>query len=373
MHQEQRQRTVQLLQQRGIDQAVFAHPESLKWLLGFAPPVNAGPSLFTASYPVLWYNDGKYTLITVDAYAALAVPIAEQADCAVLTYQGYTVPTPIESGAKLLAAFNEVTAGKISKRVGVESQYASDSVVSGLRKAGAEITPIDEWLHPLRTIKTADEIAILRRNFQLGDIGHAAARKATIAGNTEIEVWNALESAIQAAAGQRVPLGNDCVVGYRDMNIGGWPGALEIRPGDSMIVDISVIKDGYWSDSCATYFAGERSKQQSEIMKVITDALAFGKTLLKSGAVCKEIDFKLRKFVKDAGYSVYPHHSGHGVGVSGHEAPRLVPYSEEILEPGMVIMLEPGTYIPGVTGVRIEDGMLITENGCEVLTKHDKS
>ena len=80
----------------------------------------------------------------------------------------------------------------------------------------------------------------------------------------------------------------------------------------------------------------------------------------------------MRHAVEAAGYPVYPHHSGHGVGVSGHENPRIVPYSEERLEAGMVVMLEPGIYFPGETGVRVEDGYLIGEDGAIQCTAHDK-
>jgi Xaa-Pro aminopeptidase len=95
--------------------------------------------------------------------------------------------------------------------------------------------------------------------------------------------------------------------------------------------------------------------------------------LIRPGVVAKEVDQKVRQFIADAGYPVYPHHTGHSVGVSGHEAPRIVPYSQEVLAEGMVIMLEPGIYIPGEISVRLEDGMLITADGVEILTKHDKS
>ena len=73
-----------------------------------------------------------------------------------------------------------------------------------------------------------------------------------------------------------------------------------------------------------------------------------------------------------AGYPVYPHHTGHGVGVSGHEEPRIVPYNQIALAPGMVIMVEPGIYFPGETAIRLEDALLVTESGAEVLTRHDK-
>jgi Xaa-Pro aminopeptidase len=107
--------------------------------------------------------------------------------------------------------------------------------------------------------------------------------------------------------------------------------------------------------------------------KTAEAALEFAISLIKPGVVAREVDQKVRQFMTDAGYPVYPHHTGHGVGVSGHEGPRLVPYCEDVLAEGMVIMLEPGIYLPGETGVRLEDGMLITANGVELLTNFDKS
>jgi Xaa-Pro aminopeptidase len=169
-----------------------------------------------------------------------------------------------------------------------------------------------------------------------------------------------------------VPVGNDCVVGTRQNNIGGWPEDRRLAAGESLIVDISAIRDGYWSDSCATYVAGQPSARQLDMHRVVSETLALGASLLRPGAVCKEIDRALRHHIEAAGYPVYPHHSGHGVGVSGHEGPRIVPYSEERLAPGMVILLEPGIYYPGETGVRLEDGFLITEDGAVQLTAHDK-
>jgi Xaa-Pro aminopeptidase len=236
-----------------------------------------------------------------------------------------------------------------------------------------DFTPVDSWLEPLRMIKTAEELAKLRENFALTDLGHATARQAITAGKREIDVWTEIHSAIQKAAGRRVPLGNDCVVSYRENNIGGWPLDYEIGPQDSLIVDLSTILYGYWSDSCATYYAGEPTPQQVAMHRTALEALELGISLIRPGAVAREIDQKLRQFIADAGYPVYPHHSGHGVGVIGHESPRIVPYNDEVLQADMVIMLEPGIYLPGQAAVRLEDAMLVTPDGAEVLTKHDKS
>lgn len=372
MHREQRQQTHALLQQQGIDQALFARPESVKWLTGFAPPVQVGPNLFSASYPLVWYDKGQFTLIAVDAYADLAAPFGKEPDGQIVMYLGYTIEQPIASGQHILAAFNATAKVRRASKIGLEREYVGDLIGAQLREQN-EIVAIDGWLEPLRMIKTEEELGKLRRNFALTDIGHAAARQAMVAGKREIDVWNALHSAIQQAAGCRVPVGNDCVVGHRQANIGGWPLDYEIRAGDSLVVDISVVLNGYWSDSCGTYYAGDRSAQQEKMHRTALDALEFGISLVRPGAVAKEIDLKIRQFIADVGFPVYPHHTGHGVGVSGHEAPRIIPYSNEVLREGMVIMLEPGIYFPGETSVRIEDAMLVTSGVAEVLTRHDKS
>jgi Xaa-Pro dipeptidase len=370
MHKEQREQAHTLLKQRHIDQAVFAKPESVTWLTGFTPPVQVGPNLFAAGNPLVWYEDGHFTLIVVDAYAELAAPFGQESDGRLVTYVGNSLNEPIASGKHLLEVF-EITAHIELGKIGIECEFVSDLIASHF--FANTTVAIDGWLEPLRMIKTAEELATLRRNFALTDIGHVAAREATAVGKREIDVWNALHTAIQSAAGRRVPVGNDCIVGRRPYNSGGWPQDYELVPHDSLIVDISVVLDGYWSDSCATYFAGERTALQEKMHHAIRDALEFAISLARPGAIAKDIDQKTRQFIARAGYPVYPHHSGHGVGVSGHEAPRIVPYNDEVLREGMVIMLEPGTYIPGQTGVRLEDGLLITPDGAELLTHHDKS
>jgi Xaa-Pro aminopeptidase len=170
-----------------------------------------------------------------------------------------------------------------------------------------------------------------------------------------------------------VPLGNDCVVGQRELNFTGWPLDHEIKPQGTLIVDLGTGLDGYFSDGCGTYYPDEPTSDQKAAHRTVTDALELAISMIRPGAGVGEIDEKVRRFIMDAGYPDYPHHTGHGVGVSSHEAPRIVPYSQEVLEEGMVVMLEPGIYLPGHFGVRLEDGVLVTAAGAEILTKHDKS
>jgi len=374
MHAEQRAHAHKTLTDHHINRALFANPLSVTWLTGFAPPPQLGPSPFAGGPSLVWYEGGDFVLIVVDTYASDAAA----SGCSLVTYQGYTIQEQLASAAHLTEALRHVVGapGARAGLVGVEEGSLPVSLWSVLRAAlpdGAEALAIDGWLRPLREVKTDEELAKLRENFALTDIGHAAARRAVRAGQREIDVWTALESAIQQAAGQRVPVGNDCVVGYRQDNSGGWPRDLVIRSQDSVIVDLSTVKHGYWSDSCATYYAGAPTQRQREMHRTAADALEFAISLIKPGVIAREIDRAVRQFMADAGYPVYPHHTGHGVGVSGHEEPRIVPYNDRVLEPNMALMLEPGVYYPGETGVRLEDAVVVTATGAEILTHHDKS
>lgn len=374
MHEQQRTLARLALEDRQVEAALFAHPATITWLTGFAPPVQLGPHPYAGGPPLLWYDGERFTLVVVDGHAELASAFAEEADGAVITYTGYTYQQPIDGPRRMLEALSHLWAVNSRARVGVEIQSLTASVLATLWRSGAtpNFAAIDGLLTPLRMVKTAEEIAKMRAAFRLSDVGHAAAREAVHPGAREIDVWAAVHAAIERAAGKRVPLGNDCVVGTRPWNVGGWPLDFAITEGDSLIVDLSPIPDGYWSDGCATYVAGTPSEHQKEIHAIVREALALGASMLRPGTISGEIDEAMREHIRRAGHPGYPHHGGHGIGATGHESPRIIPDSEEVLEAGMVIMLEPGIYLPGRTGVRLEDGFLITPEGAEILTNHSR-
>lgn len=371
MHEQQRERAHKRLQGNGMRHALFASAASVAWLTGFAPNVQVGPHPSLGGPPLLWYDDGAWTLVV----ARQSVADAERSGCAVLGYATSSVERPIVGAEQLATVLSDLVAPTIAAAdaIGVEVRHLPAflyTLLNDLLPPAGCLSAIDGWLVPLRMIKTDEEIAKLRKSFMLTDIGHRAAREAVAAGQREIDVWNAAHSAVQAAAGQRVAMGNDCVSGRRRANIGGWPGGLRLETGDSCLVDLGVIYDGYWSDSCATYYVDSPSERQRLMHNVVSEALALGASLLRPGAVAGDIDRQLRRFIADAGFAVYPHHSGHGVGVTSHEEPRIVPYSTTALEPGMIVLLEPGIYFPGETSCRLEHAYLINSDGAEQLTRH---
>lgn len=120
-----------------------------------------------------------------------------------------------------------------------------------------------------------------------------------------------------------------------------------------------------------TYYADGPTPQQVKTHRFIQSALDYAISLVKPGAVARDTDAAVRAFVAGGGYPVYGHHTGHSVGVGPHEEPRIAPYDTTVLQPGMVILLEPGAYWPGDTGCRLEDALLVTADGCEILTHFD--
>jgi Xaa-Pro dipeptidase len=376
MHRQQRQRTTDLLRSQNTARALFAHRESVTWLTGFYTSIEVGyPHHFAGAPHLVWYEDGHYTLIVPDIFAEAAHVCADD-DVTVRTYHTYRIDQPIASANELYTVLVDLLgSSNTATEVGIEKQFATALLHDVLTShyPNAKMKNLDGALMPLRMIKTDEEIAKLRRNFELTDIGHATARNVIRAGMREIDVWGAIHAAIDSAAGLRVALGNDLVVGSRNPNnIGGPPEAHEIRPGDSVTVDLSTIWAGYWSDSCMTYYAGERTERQDKVHRFVREALDYAISLIRPGVVAKDVDAQVRAFIEKGGYPVYPHHTGHGVGAGGHEEPRIVPYNDTVLREGMVIMLEPGVYFPGELSVRMEDGLLITSDGVEVLTHHSK-
>jgi Xaa-Pro dipeptidase len=371
MHQAQRQRAQKLLQASGIDRALFADVANVTWLTGFDPPTGFGAQLYAGGPSLVWYEAGEFTLIVLDAHAAGAGSFGDEPNCQVATYLGYTFERPPASADHLAAALREVTGKAGSGKVGVET-HRLPAFLWPLLPEGAETVAIDGWLDPLRQVKTGEELAKMRENFALIDLAQAAAREAVQPGRREIDVWLAIQSALQRAAGRTLPLGNDCTVGRRAH--GGGPALdVEIVAGDSFVVDLSTQLYGYSSDSCVTYYAGQPTGRQVTMHRTVTEALALAISLVRPGAVAGEIDRRVRQFMAEAGYPVYPHHTGHGIGTRAHELPRIVPYSDEVLQAGMVIMLEPGIYFPDETAIRLEHAVLVTADGAEVLTHYDQS
>jgi Xaa-Pro dipeptidase len=357
------------LRTQGLSAALISSPFTVAWLTGYAPPVLTGPSPFEGSPVLAWWCDGQMTLVLSDAEANAARATGAE----VRDYVSYTIERPIAGFEGQASTLLEVLKGAAGlRKIGVELHFLPASLLDVVRRAlpNAAQEPLDGRLDALRAVKSPDEIRKLRAALALCDRAQAKVQAALRAGVSELELWGAVQADLQIAAGAPLPVLVDLVVGTRSAEIGGPPGANRTKAGDALIFDVGPRLDGYWGDNCATYFVEDPAPEFARIYEVVHATLMKGIEAVRPGVEARALDALLRESLRTAGYEPHPHHSGHGIGVAYHEEPRLVPYNGRTLEPGMVIALEPGVYVPGVGGVRLENVVLVTQDGCELLTHH---
>lgn len=224
----------------------------------------------------------------------------------------------------------------------------------------------------MRRRKDADEVELLRTCMKATDAGHAWARANVKAGMTELEVYAGMAGAVYAAAGRWGVVYGDFTVSPGSAKRGGPPTPHALRAGETLILDYSVVLQGYRSDFTNTLVVGGKpSAEQQNLFGLATMAMAAGERELKAGVTCQAVYDAVRGVFEAAGVAdKFPHHAGHGLGLAHPEPPFLVRHSTETLVAGDVVTLEPGLYVDGVGGVRVEHNYLVTEAGYDRLSNH---
>ena len=151
------------------------------------------------------------------------------------------------------------------------------------------------------------------------------------------------------------------------------PSTRRIEAGELVVIDFGAIVDGYCSDMTRTLWMGDLDSEASRMVEVVAASQAAGVNAVRAGASCKEVDGVCREVIAEAGWAdAFLHSTGHGVGLDIHEAPWVAATSTDTLESSSVVTVEPGVYLPGIGGVRIEDTVVVTDDGCRALTKSPK-
>lgn len=230
---------------------------------------------------------------------------------------------------------------------------------------------LGELLRSLRRSKHPDEVALLERCTRACEAGHLAAFDCIQPGLSELEVFLAVQRAAQEQAGE------PCVV-YGDFRAtnpalpkaGGLPTSYRLQSGDLFILDYSVILQGYRCDFTNTIAVGTPSPAAATQFAACTNAIAAAESLLQPGAAGRDIWKAASSVLEQAGCGPLAHHAGHGLGLEHPEPPILVSDSDDALQAGDVVTLEPGCYIPGTGGIRLEHNYLITQTGFRRLSQH---
>lgn len=235
------------------------------------------------------------------------------------------------------------------------------------------LVPLETGIDAVRAVKDEPELAALRRIAALASESFSKVLDRIRPGVREREVALELEFAMRHAGIDNKAFDFIVASGERGALPHGKASDREIQAGELVTVDFGGILDGYNSDETVTLAVGEPDSRQREIYQVVKDAHDRAIDAVRPGISCRELDAVARDYIKSQGYGDYFGHGlGHGVGLEVHEKPVISPRGEGVVEEGMVFTIEPGIYMPGWGGVRIEDTVRVHRDGCEVLTKVPK-
>jgi Xaa-Pro aminopeptidase len=260
------------------------------------------------------------------------------------------------------------------KRLGVDAQTMTLQSAKNLREklAGVELVETSGLVEELRLIKDATEVEHLRTACSYGDIALGETLAQLQEGLTEFDVAVLLEAEMRKAGSHGLSFDTIVAFGEQAAEPHHRPRAdRKLKRGDLIKFDFGGTHLGYHADMTRTVAFGEPSDEHRKIYELVRESQQAGVDAVKAGATNGSIDEACRGYLKERGYD-FGHGTGHGVGLETHEAPGVAKGGEKVLEPGMCITVEPGIYLPGDCGVRIEDSVAVTAEGCDVLTTFTK-
>jgi Xaa-Pro aminopeptidase len=339
----------------GTDYLVLGDPAHLRYFANF----DVSPFSLAADFGglLLVRRDGHATLFHDNRIPAESVDHAHVDDKQKLPWYDGQSPG---RGPRQLIPHDTLAAAVGSPRV---HDHPADPLGPHVIRAVAE----------LRRRKDPDELALLRQCMAAGKAGHDWARANVRPGMTEIDVYNGIAAVVNRHVGRHVIAYGDFAVCPGPERRGGPPTPRVINPGDMLILDFSVVLFGYRSDFTNTLVVGaEPTAEQRRLFELCVGAMRAGEAKLKAGTPCQEACDAVRGVFAAGGVADhFPHHAGHGLGLMHPEAPFIVRRSDETLLAGDVVTLEPGLYVPGVGGLRIEHNYLVTDAGYERLSDHE--
>lgn len=255
------------------------------------------------------------------------------------------------------------------KKLGFEKQDLTYAIFELYKNAlKSEFVPVNGLVEKLRIVKSDEELAIMKEAGKIADAAYEHIQGFIKPGVKEIDVSNELEFFMRKQGATSSSFDIIVASGYRGALPHGVASDKEIQSGELVTLDFGALYKGYCSDITRTLAVGEVSDQLKEIYDTVLQAQLKGMEGTKAGMTGKEADALTRDYIEENGYgSYFGHSTGHGLGMDVHEAPSLSLKSDTELKPGMVVTIEPGIYISNVGGCRIEDDIVITENGNEPL------
>ncbi len=351
-HAARRARLIRRFDDLGADAFVTGHLPNVRYLTGFGG--SNGHALVHRDAPV-FLTDGRYT---------------EQARHEVPDMERRTYATELTTA--LAAACRDIGA----RRVGFEPDHMTYQAWADLAAAvapGLELVPVRGLVEALRAVKDAEEVARIQTAQDATDQAFESVVGKLAEGATERQVAFELEAAMRAAGADGVAFDTIVAFGPNAAEPHHRPTDRPLTHGNVVKTDVGALVDGYHSDMTRTVAYGDPGARMREVHDVVREAQRAGTRAVRAGVPARDVDAAARSVVREAGYGdAFTHPLGHGVGLEIHEAPWLRARAEDPLPEGAVVTIEPGVYLAGVGGVRIEDMVLVTADGGRVMARTPK-
>ena len=350
------------LSDRKLDFLLVTHLPNVRYLTGFTGSsaalligrdgVGDGASLFT---------DGRYITQAKEEVANARIVIGAK--------------SPMVAAADWLAGMRK-RSGSRSLSLGIEAESLSAGArdrLASLLRGKARVRSAPSLVERARMMKDASEIRLIRKAIDLGASLFRVACTTIRPGVSEVEVAAAMEYEARSKGAEGMSFSTIIAAAARSAVVHGRASAARIPRRGFVVCDFGVILAGYCSDRTRTVHVGRPSREARAFYAAVLEAQLAAISAVRAGVTAAEVDEAARSVLRKAKLARYfTHSTGHGLGLEIHEAPRLAAGQSQRLEAGMVITIEPGAYIPGKWGVRIEDVVVVTESGCEVLMPADK-
>jgi Xaa-Pro aminopeptidase len=358
-HRGRLKKLLDVLEREHLDALLVTHLPNIRYLCGFT---GTSGVLLVSERKSVFFTDGRYTEQARAEVQGARLVIARK--------------PPLAAAAEWLMENATRLGGKRPLRLGIESEHltvAGRTRVAGLLRSGFRLRETRGLVERARIVKDADEIALIRAAVTLGASLFERALEVIRPGVRESEVAAEMEYLARRGGAAEMAFPTIIAAGKRAALPHGRASRAAIPSRGFVVCDFGVILSGYCSDRTRTVHVGRPSDAARKMYEAVREAQEAAIGTVKAGVSVGEVDEGARRILQAKGLARrFTHSTGHGVGLEIHEAPRIAAGQTEILLPGMVITIEPGVYIAGSGGVRIEDMVVVTERGCEVLTPTSK-
>jgi len=339
------------LAERKLDALLVSYSPNLRYLSGF-----------TGSNGNLLILPGRAILFTDPRYQ---IQVHQETTCEVKIAKGPLVTDVLAAIARLRV-----------KRIGYEpARMTCDSFEALKAKLPmkASLTPVPGWVEELRMVKSADEVERIRRSVETNSQAFEQVCAKVRIGMKEQDLAAELEYRMRRLGAEKPSFETLVGGGSRSALPHAQPTAAPLQSGQVVVVDMGAIQDGYCSDMTRMLFLGQPGNKVKRTYRAVLEAQLAAVDAVRPGASTVAVDRAARDVLKGYGLDeAFIHSTGHGLGLEIHEPPRIGKREKRRLEAGMAITIEPGVYLEDLFGIRIEDTVIVTPNGCEVLTRTSK-